>query len=68
MLKFRPEARQPFGLFRLRAEFVQIEKFAERLVAGEPSLFIEDIRIGRRGGELQIDRLGSTPSAASSIN
>ena len=55
VLKFRAQTRQPFRLFRLRAEFAQIEKLAERLVASKPSLLVENVRIGRCAGELQID-------------
>ena len=54
VLKLGAEARQPLGLRRLRTKFVQIEKLAERLVAGEPSRFRHRCRPRRRRGQLQI--------------
>ena len=45
VLNLARKARQPLRLFRLRPKFVEIEKFAQRLVAGEPRLFIEDIGV-----------------------
>ena len=55
ILELGAEARQAFCLFRLRTEFAEVEKLAERLVAGKPSFFVEKIGIIRRTGELQID-------------
>ena len=55
VLKLGAEIRQPFRLRRLRAKFIEIEKFAQRLIAGEPGLLVEDIGIDRRRGQLQID-------------
>ncbi len=56
ILEFCAQARQPFCLLCLRAKFVQVEKFAQRFIASEPSTLIKDVRLGRRDGELQIDR------------
>ena len=55
LLKLRTQAREPFCLLCLCTEFIQIEKLAERFVAGEPDFLVEDIRIDWCRRELQID-------------
>ena len=55
VLKFCAQARQPFCLFRLCAEFTEIEKLAERLVAGKPDFLVEDIRIDWCCCKLQVN-------------
>ena len=55
ILKLGAERRQAFGLFCLRAEFIQIEKFPQRLVARKPGALVENIRAVRSAGQLQID-------------
>ena len=54
VLKLAAKTQQPFGLRRLRAEFIQIEKFAQRFIAVKPRLLVKNIGVDRRGSQLQI--------------
>ena len=53
-----PEGRQvgrdAFGAGRLGAEVVQVQEHVERRVTGTPRGFVERIRVGRRGVQLDV--------------